>query len=278
MKRLAGLGALLLLFLTGCSVEVPEMSDIDLPFAGDKSEVEPAAPDSDTDEPNPEATLTTGDAIIPAQTEAPAADSETDVRALYHKTLLALHDEKLLPSGSELAVVGDIEQNRFAVCDIDGDEREELVLEVTQADVNDAFTAVYDVDADGNLRREVRYAAQVTFWSDGIVIASYPDAAEHEGDFVPYAAAQYDPEMDAYTEFAYVSAIDRDTLAANDLLDEYPEDADTSGTGRVYCIRGDNPVDVTEYEAWYASWNNGLTERAVPYKALTTDEIEAILS
>ena len=82
MKRLAGLGTLLLLLLTGCSVEVPEMPDIDLPFAGDKSETDTAAPDSDTDEPNPEATLTTGDAIIPAQTEAPAADSETDVRAL----------------------------------------------------------------------------------------------------------------------------------------------------------------------------------------------------
>ena len=262
MKRFCAAAAFLLL-LTGCAqTEIPDVPETPDPAAETTAPTETAAPDTQSEQPT--------------QAVSPDVDETAKARALYVKTLTDLHDQKLLPNGNPLTVVGDLEANRFAVCDIDGDEREELLLEITQADVNDAFTAVYDMDSAGDLRREVRYAAQVSFWSDGIVIAEYPDAAESEQDFIPYAAAQYDADQDVYTEFAYVSAIDRDKLAANGLLDEYPEDADTSGTGRVYCIRGDNPVDVTEYEAWYASWHTELTAQDVPYQALTAENIEKL--
>lgn len=263
MKRLCAAAALLLV-LTGCArMEIPGT---------------PEAPESAAETTVPTETAATDAPPEPSmQAASPDVDETAKARDLYIKTLTDLHDQKLLPNGNALAVVGDLEANRFAVCDIDGDEREELLLEITQADVNDAFTAVYDMDSDGDLRREVRYAAQVSFWSGGIVIAEYPDAAESEQDFIPYAAAQYDADQDVYTEFAYVSAIDRDKLAAAGLLDEYPEDADTSSTGRVYCIRGDNPVDVTEYEAWYASWHTELTAQDVPYQTLTAEHIEELM-
>ena len=256
MNRILAAAGLLLL-LTGCSQELPEV---------------PLLYPTEAEQP---VTETTARSFQPdtAQPVTLPTEAETVEQSLYVQTLTDLHDERILPSGAELTLEGDIEKNRFAVYDIDGDGRDELLLEITQAPVEERFTAVYDIDSDGDLRREVRYEAVLTFWTRGIVTASYPDAAEHEGDFIPYAAAQYDKEQDTYTEFAYVSAIDRDTLAAHDLLDEYPESADKSKTGRVYCIRGDNPVDAADYEAWYASWHNNIHELEVPFLELTDENI-----
>ncbi len=267
MKRLWAVTAGLAILLTGCMDRVAQLPELEFLHLNDAEPAETTAPaetapsgfQPDTGQP----------ITFEAVTESPAQD-------LYAMTLRDLHDKLLLPSGKELELDGDIEKNRFAVYDIDGDGREELILEVTQTAVENRFTAVYDIDADGDLRREVRYEADISFWSKGIVIAQYPDAAEHEGDFVPYAAAQYDKEQDAYPEFAYVSAIDRDTLTAQGLSDEYPFGADKSNSGRVYCISGDTPIDVTEYETWYASWHTNLKELEVPLAELTDENIKKL--
>ena len=263
MKRLWAAAGLALL-LTGCSETLPDV------------------PLLHTTESETEAITETSAATVPAfqpDTAQPItfpAVEEPSASELYRQTLTDLHEKHLLPSGAELEIIGDVEQNRFAVYDIDGDDRDELILEISQAAAENCFTAVYDMDANGELRRELRYEAAVTFWTGGIVTAAYPDAAEQEGDFIPYAAAQYDQEQDVYAEFAYVSAIDRDALAAHDLLDEYPESADKSKTGRVYCISGDTPVDVTEYENWYAAWHTGLHETEIPLVELTEENIKKL--
>ena len=266
MKRLLA-AALIPLLLTGCAERVTRLPELSFLHSGDTpTEPETTAPETTAPVFQPD---TGNPIVIETVPELPPQD-------LYLQTLRDLHDKQLLPSGKELALDGDIEKNRFAVQDIDGDGRDELLLEITQTAPEERFTAVYDIDADGDLRREVRYEAEVTFWSRGIVIASYPDAAEHEGDFIPFAAAQYDKEQDTYTEFAYVSAIDRDTLAAHGLSDEYPFGADTSKSGRVYCISGDTPIDITEYEKWYTSWHTGLREISVTLLELTEDNIRKL--
>ena len=265
MKRIRAAVLLPLLLLTGCAERVTRLPE--LAFLQPTTE---AAETSPAETADPVFQPDTGQPIfIETVPELPAQD-------LYLRTLQDLHDDLILPSGKELELDGDIEKNRFAVVDIDGDGRDELILEVTQTVPEERFTAVYDIDADGDLRREVRYEAEVTFWSSGVVIASYPDAAEHGDDFIPYAAAQYDKEQDTYTEFAYVSALDRDTLAAHGLEDEYPSGADKSRSGRVYCISGDTPVDVTEYETWYASWHDRLHEISVPLAELTEENIRKL--
>ena len=265
MKRQWAVAGLAFL-LTGCSTGLPELPE--LAFLHPTEEQAPEQPEHattalvfqpDTAEP----------IVIPEAAETPAV-------SLYVQTLTDLHDDKILPSGKELELEGDIEKNRFAVYDIDDDGRDELILEISQAATENCFTAVYDIDRDGDLRRELRYEAKVTFWTNGIALAEYTDAAEHDGDFIPYAVSQYDSEQDTYTEFAYVSAIDRAALAAHDMADEYPSGADTSKTGRVYCISGDNPVDVTEYETWYLSWHNGLRETPVPLTELTIEHIKKL--
>lgn len=253
------------LLLTGCTQTLPDPFP-ELHATEPASQTQPPAADTAPTEDTP--------AVIPAFVEETVSVPER--YALFRETLQTLHDDGTLPNGNALATVGSIEANRFAVCDLDGDGADELLLEITQADVNDCFTAVYDMDADGSLRREVRYATTMRFYSGGIAVAEYTDAVQNSGDFLPYAVAAYDAEGDVYSEIAYVSAIDRAVLAAADLLDEYPAEADTSGTGRVYCIRSDNPVDVTEYEAWYASWHDGITEQNVPYQPLTADAVAAV--
>lgn len=266
MKRLTAAAAALLLLLTGCAERVTRLPELSFLHPADETATETAVSE----------TAVSGFQPASGQVFTPDPSPAVPAQDLYLRTLRVLHDELLLPSGNPLELDGDVEKNRFAVQDIDGDGSDELILEITQTALENRFTAVYDIDAGGDLRREVRYEADVSFWSRGIVIASYPDAAEHEGDFIPYAAAQYDKEQDAYTEFAYVSAIDRDTLTAHGLADEYPAGADKSLSGRVYCISGDTPVDITEYEKWYASWHNGLHELNVPFLELTDANIRTL--
>lgn len=251
MKRLAAAAALLL--LTGCT---PDIHPIDPPEETSAESTERVIP-----------TIEESPAVIPAITEETTMPVDTDADALYAETIRALREDGILPSGEKLDVVGNLSDNRYAVFDIDGDGRDELLLDIVSAAPRDRYTAVYDVDADGDLFREIRYTADLTFWTGGIVLATYSAAAKEEGDFVPYAVSEYDEEQDVYTEFAYVSAIDKETLAAAGKLDEYPQAVDTSDMGRVYFIQG-SPVDVSDYETWYASWHNGLSEVDVPWEKL----------
>ena len=270
MKRLCVL--LPLLLLTGCTERITRLPEFAM--------LHPTEEASQTEtETITETTKRSANAVIPADAPQIMTEVTTDLvsaRMLYALTLRDLLEHSILPSGSELEVKGEIEKNRFAVYDIDHDDREELILEITQADAEDCFTAVYDMDADGDLRREVRYSAELSFWSDGIVIASYTDAAETDGDFIPYAAAQYNKELDIYEEFAYAAVLDRAILEKQDMLDEYPEDADVSHSGKVYYVSDGEPMDVKEYEKWYASWHTDLVETEVPMQALTAENIEKL--
>jgi hypothetical protein len=74
-----------------------------------------------------------------------------------------------------------------------------------------------------------------------------------------------DEELDAYV---------CEILAT--LCDEYPEDADVSHSGKVYYVSDGEPMDVKEYEKWYASWHTDLVETEVPMQALTAENIEKL--
>lgn len=249
MKKLASLLVVLLL-LTGCQTEEPAESGETLPE-------ETAA--AETEAPLPETTMP----VISYETQAAVQPETLSVTAQYREhlenVLESLQTDSTEPSGME---------NRFAVFDIDGDGRDELIVLYAQED----GVTEYILEGEGT---ELRLDGESFFYEGGVVEMPVPLLdGEETGSFAPYVLYQYDAELDAYYEVAYVQMLELSELEAKGLADEYPEEADTSQTGRVYLI-GSNPVDETEYELWCSSWREAV-QISIPFVLLTQENAAAI--
>lgn len=271
MKKLAAC-LVMLLMLTGCDIfKKPEESPTetepeDTTSIVSETEAETEATSTASEETKAETIIET---VMETETVPLSAE------ALYQEALENLLEEHLFPNGSEAEVKGDISENQFAVYDIDADGREELLISFITAGANDQMLLVYDTDA-GELVRELSAYPEAVFYDNGIIEAKITQKMEISGTFTPYILYQYDTDSDGYYEASYVSAVSRSVLESQDMLDEYPEDADESQSGFVYYIGSDNPVDVTEYELWRSAWTEDANIIDVPYMALTKENVEAV--
>ncbi len=225
---------------------------------------------------------TTGDTetTVPAETEAAAQSTDAPVvrsaREIYREALENLHDHNMLPGGGEAdTTVGDIEENQFAIFDLDGDGREELIIRIAgSASMAGMVEMVYDVDEQGELFTELTAFPSLAYYADGHVTVEISHNQGYAGGFWPYTLCQYDKAKDVWEQVAFVDAMDKSLMEEAGVADLYPEDADTSSSGFVYYIGSDIPVDVTEYQAWYDAWHSKTQQIDVPYQELTMDNIE----
>lgn len=202
---------------------------------------------------------------------------ERPVGMIYREALENLRDHGMLPDGSEALVEGYMEDNQFAVFDIDGDGRDELILHYTQAPMAGMIELIYDVNQNESLFEELIAFPDLTYYEGGLVKVMASHNQGYTGDFWPYSVYQYDPESDTYALIANVDALSQGALISAGLEDEaYPADADTSGSGMVYYIGSDDPVDVTEYEAWYNALFGSAQEIEIPFFNLDEEAVEAL--
>ena len=168
----------------------------------------------------------------------PVTEENRDARALYAQVLTTLLDENLLPGeindpGGYIGTVEEREamaENQFAVCDVDGDGREELVLQYLTANMVAGMRAlIYDTDENGGLRLQFSEFPNLTFYANGAIQAGWSHNQGLAGDFWPYTLYVYDPEGDLYRDVGSVDAWSRDYQPQN-----YPADTDTSQSGFVY--------------------------------------------
>ena len=164
-------------------------------------------------------------------------------------------------------------QNRFSVCDVDGDGREELILLYTTTIVAGERGFVYDWDeATGELRKQLEEFPLLTFYDNGAVMAGWSHNQGNGGSFWPYFLYQYLPETDSYQQVGAVDAWDK-ALG----LEGYPDEVDASKTGFVYYITTegditwDHPVDASQYQAWLAPYLGEARELSIPYVELTAE-------
>lgn len=274
MKRIPALCLLcLLLCLTACG-EAPR-------------DALPAAPVRDAAAP-PEA-----GAAVP---EEPAPTEDEARRAAFAEVLRTAHDHQVLPDGTQLdgADIGSVEGNLFAVHDVDGDGREELVLLWQNAAMAGQTETVYGFDAAaGEVRQELRDFPGVIFYEGGAAEAPWSHNQGWANEFWPYTLYQYRPETDTYENMGSVDAWDK-TLMANG----FPRDVDADGDGMVYVLLTDNwdftchenPAAGTEYwyyeeppvdGAEYLRWRNGVVGDAdfleLSFLPLTAENIARAL-
>lgn len=223
------------------------------------------------------------DAVAPDEgnTEDAQALYAAQVRHYYAGILSQITAGWKLPDG-ELDTsslengFGKMSDNRFAVTDIDGDGREELIISYSNACMAGMMEIIYDYDPVlGELKRELTVWPSLTYYDNGMVKAEASHNHTH-GEFWPFALYQYEKESDSYQQIAYVQTWDKE------FSDEYegqpfPDDLDTDGDGTLFNIsEGAEPsyeyedfkYNQADYEAWYNGMMEGAQEIAVPYQPL----------
>lgn len=226
-------------------------------------------------------------AAKPADTE-PAESvngaSQTEAHAAFRAALTNLLDNRVLPDGTPCEPDSDLSGNRFAVCDIDHDGRDELILSFTTTYMAGQVAQIYDYDAAAQrLKLEFSEFPALTFYDNGMILADWSHNQGLAGRFWPYSLYRYDAAADSYACVGMVDAWDRGLTETNGAGASYPADIDTSGTGLVYYLMESGvyeedaaPVDASVYNAWRDSYLGGASVLTLTDLALTAENVQTI--
>lgn len=174
---------------------------------------------------------------------------------------------------------GDISENRFAVCDVDGDGSPELILEFTTAPSTGMSFLIYGYDEESDtLHLQLEEFPNTQLFSNGVIEAGASHNHSYSGVFWPYTLYRYDADQDCYTEMGSVSGWDKLTCA-----EDFPDHADEDGDGLVYYIDAEGyapeiPVDGGAYFIWRSFYMSGAESLQVPYLPLTEECIASLKS
>ena len=151
------------------------------------------------------------------------------------------------------------ENNAFAILDVDGDGRQELIFNFNASNIGAMCEVVYDYDTEKGILREELAAEWVdtTYYSNGFVKVS--DSHNHGKDpeargIWPYTLYLYDESTDSYQLKYYVTSWDGQINSKN-----FPRELYTDGDGLLYYILEDGkttedadvqPMNRQEYDNW----------------------------
>ena len=161
----------------------------------------------------------------------------------------------------------------FDIKDATGDGTENLILRRTDENI------IYIFDTKKNVLGE--FPDNSVFYANGTVAVQIKNANSLNGKFSPYTVYKFDSVANKYSEIGKVEAWDKSAYPTNSSGISYPDDTDTSNSGRVYYISGDGydentPVDLTVYNEWKMSWRNGSSQIKFKYSDLTQKNIDNI--
>lgn len=206
----------------------------------------------------------------------PETGVDVNARKLYAATLRNLLYSRILPDGT----VRDLplcDSSNFAVYDVDGDGREELVLCYDSGFMAGMWGYVIGYDeGSGEIYIQLDEFPGFVFLQNGNlkVLDSHNQTY---GEMWPYSLYRYLPESDSYEPAGHVHAEDKDRRSREE---DYPDEADVSGAGTVYYVSSDGwgtiPIDEADYLAWLSANQGDGAELEIPYLAITEENIQAI--
>lgn len=217
----------------------------------------------------------------PAETTATAQDG---TREAYQAALKTIHEDLRWPDlDADVGIIQIFEPNtiddeQFAICDVDGDGAEELLVSVSNTYMAGMRLAVYGYDAASErVRLEIDGFPAVTFYPGMMKMLSSHNQG-HAGDVLwPYGVLTYDAQTDSYRVSCFVDAWDRNLSETDFEGNPYPEDIDVDNVGHVYLISdesGTRTLNQADFEKWEAELFAGKAEIPIPWQKLTAENIE----
>jgi alpha-tubulin suppressor-like RCC1 family protein len=140
---------------------------------------------------------------------------------------------------------------RVAVADVDDDGTAELLFFIEGTCVRDSAEYVYRYSEEKNaFELEFEYSAGCNYYQNGVIKAKpLYSGFIYQDDFWPYSVFQYDENKNEFVLTASVEEIPK----APENPDNFPEEYDKDGDGKVYIISQGESVaymDEKEYLAW----------------------------
>lgn len=230
--------------------------------------------------------------------EKPAVEEEAvqarlydEPREAYAAALWELWNTGVFPDGSQADDFGSDEAmsgNQFALCDVDGDGAEELVIGYTDTYMAGmrGLVVAYDPYYTGSalpLRVKFQEFPLFTFFENGALMVGASHNQGLAGEALwPYSLYCYSSVDDVYDRVAVVDAWDRSLAEVNYSGEPFPAEADKDGDGVVYYIQSSwldekaQAVDGDVYQNWLLEETGGGAEIQVPYQSLTQENIQAL--
>ena len=246
---------------------------------------------SQTEEVPPEATSAPTQPSLtveqtPPEKTAASVFQNDPIRSAFQRTLQTIHDELYwpeLPDAGEINLwePGTIEDEQFAIMDVDGDGQEELLVSVSNTYTAGMCEIIYGYNpqTDG-VRVEAQNYVAVTHYP-GMLKADASHNQGYAGDILwPYTLQFYQEAKDTYVDAYYVDAwckaiTDYDPYAEM----PYPEDVDTEQDGYVYLITDNGQKRIlnrADYQKWEAELFAGKEPLTIPWQKMTAANIHSL--
>lgn len=130
---------------------------------------------------------------------------------------------------------GHEEYGTFAVYDVDGDGKEELLLQWAGSSMAATVEYIWGYE-NGAAHVELSEFPLMTYFDNGIIEAFWSHNQGLAGDFWPYSVYRYESDTDTYQSDGGVDAWDKKYAEKDNNGKSFPADIDRDGDGLVYYI------------------------------------------
>ncbi len=177
-------------------------------------------------------------------------------RDAFLQVLRDMMENQVWPDGSPVYFDTDMTENQFAIFDLDGDEKEELLITYTTTSMAGKREIVYDYDLETQeLREQFVGFPHVIYYMSGVIYQPHSHNQTDSVNFWPCTLYLYNPVEDNYEILGTAIAWDKEVRP-----EDFPEDVDFDGDGTVFALSYDEDYperfvsDNVEFEAWYSMW------------------------
>lgn len=214
------------------------------------------------------------------------SDIDKERMTAYQKVLKDLYNDGILPDGMDAGfdIGTDKSEDKFAICDIDNDGEDELLIAHTSTAVAGMVELVYGYDENAKmLNEELSTFPFIQYYDNGVIVADWSHNQGKAGNhFWPYTLYQYNSLKDKYEQVGMVDAWDKSYTQEIYPEDEFPSEKDKDGNGMIYYIMSgdsfqyEDAVDDNVYQAWRNIYIQNARKVKVPYQNLTSDNIKKL--